>query len=145
MLEVGNGGMTNDEYIAHFSLWALAKSPLLIGCDITQMSNDTFQILTNQEVIAINQDPLGIQGKKISSTNNLEVWGGRIVSGAAIVLFNRSSKAGSITANFSDLGLDGSVGVRDLWKHKNIGSFDTSFSSVVAPHAAQMYRLISNS
>jgi len=67
MLEVGNGGMTTTEYTSHFSLWALSKSPLLIGCDITNMSPATLSILTNSEVIAINQDPLGVQGHKVAS------------------------------------------------------------------------------
>lgn len=60
MLEVGNGGMTTQEYEAHFALWALLKSPLLIGCDLNNMSADTFRILSNKEIIALNQDPLGI-------------------------------------------------------------------------------------
>ena len=68
MLEVGNGGMTTTEYKTHFGLWAISKAPLLIGCDVTQMSQDTKEILTNPEVIAVNQDPLGIQGKKIKKT-----------------------------------------------------------------------------
>jgi hypothetical protein len=66
MLEVGNGGMTNDEYITHFSLWAIMKAPLIIGCDITNMSAETKNILMNTEVIAINQDPLGQQGYIVS-------------------------------------------------------------------------------
>ena len=65
MLEVGNGGMTDAEYVAHFSLWAISKSPLIVGCDVTNMSPTTLSILTNPEVIAVNQDPLGVQGKKI--------------------------------------------------------------------------------
>ena len=67
MLEVGNGGMTSAEYRTHYALWALAKSPLLIGCDITNMTQETFSILTNPEVIAINQDPLAVQGHKLAS------------------------------------------------------------------------------
>ncbi|CAF3937230.1 unnamed protein product, partial [Rotaria sp. Silwood1] len=66
MLEVGNGGMTDTEYVTHFSLWAISKAPLLIGCDINKMSNATISTLTNREVIAINQDPLGVQGKKVA-------------------------------------------------------------------------------
>jgi len=65
MLEVGNGGMTTTEYRAHFSLWALIKSPLLVGCDVRNMTNATIEILTNQEVIAISQDPLGVQGRRV--------------------------------------------------------------------------------
>ena len=65
MLEVGNGGMTVEEEKIHFALWCISKAPLLIGCDITKMSKDTFDILTNEEAIAVNQDPLGVQGRKI--------------------------------------------------------------------------------
>ena len=67
MLEVGNGGMTVEEEKIHFGLWCISKAPLLIGCDITNMSKETFEILTNPEVIAINQDKLGIQGRKIKT------------------------------------------------------------------------------
>ena len=73
MLEVGNGGMTDAEYKAHFSLWCLMKSPLLIGCDIRNMSQATLAILTNSDVIAVNQDPLGIQGKKVKVNGTSEV------------------------------------------------------------------------
>ena len=66
MLEVGNGGMTDAEYVAHFSLWSISKAPLLIGCDVSKMSAATLATLTNPEVIAINQDPLGVQGKKVA-------------------------------------------------------------------------------
>lgn len=67
MLEVGNGGMTTTEYVSHFSLWAISKAPLLIGCDVTNMSPETLAILTNAEVIAVNQDSLGAQAAKVAS------------------------------------------------------------------------------
>jgi hypothetical protein len=66
VLEVGNGGMTDAEYVAHFSLWSISKSPLLIGCDVNKMSAATLSTLTNPEVIAVNQDPLDVQGKKVA-------------------------------------------------------------------------------
>lgn len=66
MLEVGNGGMTDEEYVSHFSLWAITKAPLIIGCDVSIMSAATLSTLTNPEAIAVNQDPLGIQGKKVA-------------------------------------------------------------------------------
>ncbi len=66
MLEIGNGGMTDTEYRTHFSLWAISKAPLIIGCDVTNMSAATLSTLTNPEVIAVNQDPLGIQGTKVA-------------------------------------------------------------------------------
>ena len=70
MLEVGNGGMTDAEYVSHFSLWAITKAPLIIGCDITKMSAATLSTLTNPEVIAVNQDPLGVQGNKVASASS---------------------------------------------------------------------------
>uniref|UniRef100_A0A452YIM9 Alpha-galactosidase n=1 Tax=Aegilops tauschii subsp. strangulata TaxID=200361 RepID=A0A452YIM9_AEGTS len=73
MLEVGNGGMSEAEYRSHFSIWALAKAPLLIGCDVRSMSPQTKTIISNQEVIAVNQDSLGVQGKKVQSDGGLEV------------------------------------------------------------------------
>jgi hypothetical protein len=66
VLEVGNGHMSDAEYVTHFSLWSISKAPLLIGCDVTKMSDATLKTLTNPEVIAVNQDPLGVQGKKVA-------------------------------------------------------------------------------
>ena len=66
VLEIGNGGMTDTEYRTHFSLWSISKAPLIIGCDVTSMSATTIATLTNREVIGVNQDPLGVQGKKIA-------------------------------------------------------------------------------
>lgn len=66
VLEVGNGGMTDAEYMTHFSLWAISKAPLLIGCDVSKMSDATLKILKNREIIAVNQDSLGVQGKKVA-------------------------------------------------------------------------------
>ncbi len=70
MLEVGNGGMNDAEYRSHFSLWAISKAPLLIGCDVTNMSEATLKTLSNPEVIAVNQDSLGVQGKRIVSASS---------------------------------------------------------------------------
>ena len=102
MLEVGNGGMTNDEYQAHFSLWALIKSPLLIGCDVTKMSPQTAAILTNAEVIALSQDDLGVQGHRVignaSDPTGQEVWAGPLANGdVAVILFNKATSAVNIS------------------------------------------------
>ncbi|KAK1257100.1 Alpha-galactosidase [Acorus gramineus] len=118
MLEVGNGGMTAEEYRSHFSIWALAKAPLLIGCDIRSMSNETLGLLKNSEVIAVNQDPLGVQGKKVKKSGDLEVWAGPLKNGrVAMVLWNRGFTQASITVYWSDIGLGSStiVDARDLW------------------------------
>ncbi|KGN51578.1 alpha-galactosidase-like precursor [Cucumis sativus] len=122
MLEVGNGGMTIAEYRSHFSIWALAKAPLLIGCDIRSMDNNTMKLLSNKEVIAVNQDKLGVQGKKVHKYGDLEVWAG-LLSGkrVAVVLWNRSLWRANITAYWSDIGLSSSTTVtaRDLWEHSS--------------------------
>ncbi|VAI17069.1 unnamed protein product [Triticum turgidum subsp. durum] len=118
MLEVGNGGMTIEEYRSHFSIWALVKAPLILGCDISSMSAETKEIITNQNVIAVNQDKLGVQGRKVQQDGDLEVWAGRLSRGrVALVLWNRGPAEASITASWSNIGLNQSavVDAHDLW------------------------------
>jgi len=144
MLEIGNGGMTTAEYRSHFSLWCLIKSPLLIGCDVTKMSKDTLTILTNYEVIALNQDPLGAQGYKRSSKNNQEVWASALFGHAlAVILFNRDGSAHNITANWSDIGISSGITVsaRDLWAHKYAGTFTNSITALVPSHDVVVFKL----
>nr|POF12137.1 alpha-galactosidase [Quercus suber] len=134
MLEVGNGGMTTEEYRAHFSIWALAKAPLLIGCDIRSMDNMTFKLLSNKEVIAVNQDKLGVQGKKVKKDGDLEVWAGPLSDNkVAIILWNRGSSTATVTAYWSDIGLkpETVVSARDLWAvrfHSTQSSVQGQFS-----------------
>ncbi|KAI7758188.1 hypothetical protein M8C21_006517, partial [Ambrosia artemisiifolia] len=148
MLEVGNGGMTYLEYRSHFSIWALMKSPLLIGCDIRNMTAETFEILSNKEVIAVNQDPLGIQGRKVNVTGTdgcLQVWAGPLSGNRfAIVLWNRCSEGGTIKVSWDSLGLESSVSVsvRDLWKHEDVvADAVASFGVHVGAHSCEMFLL----
>lgn len=147
MLEIGNGKLSREEYRSHFSLWALMKAPLLIGCDVRSMSSGTVEILSNAEVIAVNQDPLGIQGRKVYSNDNLEVWSGPLSNNRkVVVLLNRGESRASITANWEDIGLDSSheVQLRNLWKYKNMAStYKGSLTSSVKPHGCKMYVLTS--
>ncbi|XP_039140792.1 alpha-galactosidase-like [Dioscorea cayenensis subsp. rotundata] len=142
MLEVGNGGMTTEEYRAHFSLWALAKAPLLIGCDVRSISSETKDILGNSEVIAVNQDGLGVQGRKVKSNDGLEVWAGALSGGrVAVVLLNRSGSQASITADLSDIGLQSKQAVvRDLWEHST-SKAKGQITATVDSHACKMYVL----
>ncbi|KAL8157746.1 hypothetical protein AgCh_002449 [Apium graveolens] len=145
MLEIGNGGMTHDENIVHFSIWAISKAPLLIGCDVRNMTKETFEIISNKEVIAVNQDPLGIQAKKVRMEGSYEVWAGPL-SGyrVAIVLLNRSISPVNITAHWDDIGLPPNTKViaRDLWKHQTLKKqLAGSLTEVVYPHACRMYVL----
>uniref|UniRef100_A0A7S4IS01 Alpha-galactosidase n=1 Tax=Vannella robusta TaxID=1487602 RepID=A0A7S4IS01_9EUKA len=146
MLEVGNGGMTTTEYISHFSLWSLMKAPLIIGCDVITMDATTRGILTNTEVIAVNQDSRGIQGKLIRSpTDTTEVWAGPLTNGnVAAILFNRGRSAANITMEWDDLNIIPSVtaSVRDLWAHKDLGTFSRSYTGLVESHGVLMFKII---
>ncbi|KAK9159270.1 hypothetical protein Scep_005844 [Stephania cephalantha] len=143
MLEVGNGGMTYHEYRSHFSIWALMKAPLLVGCDVRNMTAETKEILTNGEVIAVNQDPLGVQGRKVHVDGCREVWAGPLTGKRVVVaLWNRCPEAVNITANWEFLELTPAttVSIRDLWKHENVsGNAATSFSAEVHSHDCKMY------
>jgi alpha-galactosidase len=141
MLEVGNGGMTTTEYQAHFSLWALLAAPLIAGNDLRNMTPEIHDILTNKEVIAIDQDPLGRQGRRVWKEGDLEVWGRQLKDGGrAVILLNRGSAEQKITVNWENLGYPDHLGaaVRDLWAHKDLGKFTGKFSATVASHGVVM-------
>ncbi|XP_019055425.1 PREDICTED: alpha-galactosidase 1 [Nelumbo nucifera] len=145
MLEVGNGGMTKDEYIAHFSIWSISKAPLLIGCDVRNATKETMEIISNKEVIAVNQDPLGVQAKKVRMEGDLEVWSGPLSGYRTVVLlFNRGSSRNPITANWDDIGIPphSLVKARDLWEHKTLKTrFAGNLTATVDSHACKMYVL----
>lgn len=158
MLEIGNGGMTYEEYKTHMSLWCLMKSPLLIGCDLTKASAETLEILSNTEAIAVNQDELGVQGHRVWSDKggnkevdgdvpegDIEVWAGPLLSGDfAVILFNKSNDAKDITADFADCGMrKGEVAaVRDIWMHKDLGTFTGSFTGTAIPSHGVMFLIM---
>jgi alpha-galactosidase len=141
MLEVGNGGMSTTEYRSHFSLWAILTAPLIAGNDLRNMTPETHDILTNKEVIAIDQDPLGSEGRRVWKDGDLEVWGKQLKNGdRAVVLLNRGNSEQEITVNWEQLGYPGhlSAAVRDLWVHKDLGKFTAKFSAPVASHGVVM-------
>jgi alpha-galactosidase len=143
MLEVGNGGMSSTEDQTHFSLWAISAAPLIIGNDMTNMSASTKSILTNTDVIAVDQDSRGVQGTKVSDSNGLQVWS-KPLSGTgnvAVVLLNRNSSSSNITVNWSNIGISGSASVRNLWTHSNVGSFNGSYTATVAGHGVVMLKI----
>jgi alpha-galactosidase len=143
MLEVGNGGMTDDEYRAHLSLWAVMAAPLMAGNDVRSMSPATREILTNREVIAVDQDSLGAQGMLVQEPGpELQVIAKRLADGSsAVVLLNRSALATPIGASWRRLGLHGAAAVRDLWAHADLGTFTGRFSATVPPHGVVMLRI----
>jgi alpha-galactosidase len=153
MLVVGNVGwgpalhptrLTPNEQYTHISLWCLCSAPLLIGCDMTKLDPFTLSLLTNDEVIAINQDPLGKEAQPIAKDNEgHEVWAKDLEDGSkAAGLFNRGEVAGDVTVNFADLKLTGSQTVRDLWRQKDITTGTEKFTASVPRHGVVLVRLI---
>jgi alpha-galactosidase len=144
MLEIGNGGLTVAEERAHFSFWALFAAPLMAGNDLSAMTDETRDILTNREVIAIDQDPLGMQGRKVWNSGSQEVWMKPLADGSrAVILFNRGTEASDITVNWADIGLfpGGQATVRDLWTKTDAGVVSDHYSTHVGPHDVAMLRV----
>ena len=135
MLEIGNGGMTADEYRTHMSLWSLLAAPLLAGNDLRSMTEETKSILMNTEVIAIDQDPEAHPVKKISEQGHLVVAARPLMHQTwAVGLFNRGDAAAKMSVAWKDLGLHGKLQVRDLWAHKDLGKVADQFSAEVPSH-----------
>lgn len=142
MLEVGNGGMTDTEYRTHFSLWCLLAAPLIAGNDLRQMSAATLTTLTNRELIAVDQDPLGRQGRRQLTLDGLEVWVKPLFDGSlAIGLFNRSAESLAADMLWADLGLPRPPSaVRDLWEHRNLEVRPAGYRARLPAHGAIVLR-----
>lgn len=144
MLEVGNGGMSDAEYRAHFSMWAIFAAPLMAGNDIRNMNAATREILTNREVIAVNQDPLGRAGERVSKNGDVEVWSRQLADGGrAVALLNRGAAGKTISVSFPAIGYPEhfSANVRDLWAHKDLEKTTGSFSASVPSHGVVMVKI----
>jgi alpha-galactosidase len=141
MLEVGNGGMTDNEYRSHFSLWAILAAPLIAGNDLRTMRPEIRDILTNPEVIAVDQDALGLQGERVAKQGDAEVWAKQMKDGSrAVILLNRGSAEEAISVKWDELGYPDhlSASVRDLWQHQDLGKFADEFAAQVAPRGVVM-------
>jgi alpha-galactosidase len=131
----------NEQY-THITLWCLLASPLLIGCDMTQLDDFTLSLLTNDEVIEVNQDPLGRQAGRVAKDGQLEVWAKPMEDGyQAVGLFNRGEGPATVTVRWSDLNLKGSHRVRDLWRQKDLGKFKNEYSTSVPRRGAALVRV----
>jgi alpha-galactosidase len=144
MLEVGNGGMTKEEYRTHFSMWAMLAAPLLAGNDVANMTADTKEILLNKEVIAIDQDALGQQGRRVKKTGDLEVWSKQLQDGGrAVALLNRGAATAKISVAWTDIGYPDvvSANVHDLWTKKESSAVKGGYSVEVPSHGVVMVRV----
>ena len=151
MLEVGNGGMTKDEYITHFSMWGMLAAPLMAGNDLTKMDKDTHEILTNKEVIAVDQDPMGEQGRRFMDMGEKEIWAKPLSNGELAVCFlNRTDFPWKLDYNWraqtiyfaNEVNIHANEYViRDLWKHKDIGTTAQNTKVTIPAHGVLMVRL----
>ncbi len=162
MLVVGTVGwghprasrLTPDEQYAHISLWCLVSSPLLLGCDLTKLDNFTMGLLTNDEVIDVDQDALGKGATRISQENGHEVWAKPLADGTwAVGLFNLTESAGRVTLKLDALQslgqlpgqlsgqLSGKQPVRDLWREQDLPEVDGEFSATVASHGVVLVKI----
>jgi len=144
MLEVGNGGMTDDEYRSHLSLWAMLAAPLMAGNDLRAMSAETRRILTAPEVIAIDQDRLGRQGTRVQTRGSSEIWARELADGTrAVLLLNRGDAPANVRVLWEDLGERGlrNVSVRDLWERQDLGAHDGWYLRSLAPHACALLKV----
>ena len=144
MLEIGNGGMTADEYRTHMSLWSMLAAPLIAGNDLRSMNDETVSILENKEIITIDQDPAGHPVKQISAPDATAVVLARpLADGSmAVGLFNRGDAAQEVDVQWSAIGLSGKkLTGRDLWKHEGVDVSGDKFSASVPPRGVVMLKV----
>lgn len=150
MLVVGRVGwgnphpsrLTPNEQYTHISLWCLLSAPLLIGCDMAQLDDFTLSLLTNDEVLAVDQDPLGMQGRQVKRDEFTQVWAKPLVDGSlAVGLFNLGEWEAPVSVLWSDLKIEGERTVRDLWRQKDIGKANDKFEARIPRHGAMLARL----
>ncbi len=140
---VKGGGCTIAEYQTQMSMWCMLAAPLMIGCDIRNMDGETRRILTNAEVIALDQDVRGKQGNRVARSGCADVWRKPLADGGmAIALLNRNDQETALTATWKDLGVPANtrLSLRDLWQHKDLGLFQEKFSTKVGSHATVLLR-----
>jgi alpha-galactosidase len=147
--------LTPDEQYTHISLWSLLASPLLIGCDLSQLDEFTLSLLTNDEVLAINQDELGKQATRVKKEDGCEIWSKPLADGSlAVGVFFTGNQSPAdafnwdegipgktITVNWSDLGISGIHKVRDVWRQKDLGEFADKYQAEVPFHGVVLLKV----
>ncbi len=138
--------LSPSEQYTHISLWCLLSAPLLLGCDLDQLDDFTLNLLTNDDVLDVDQDALGRDARKITTLGETEVWCKEMEDGSrAIGLFNKGDAPGEVRVNLPDAGLEGSCRVRDLWRQKELGTKSGVFSASVPTHGVVLIRAWSRS
>lgn len=147
MLEVGRG-LTVEEDKTHFGMWCMLSSPLLIGCDMTTLAGETLELLKNSELIALNQDPLGLQAYVVKRANGgyvlvkdiEELHGNK----RAVAFYNSTDAEIKLSVDFLELDLAGNVSVRDLYERADVGVFEGTYEVTVPAHGTRIYRLVAD-
>ena len=139
MLEIGNGDMTEDERKTHMSLWVILAAPLMAGNDLTQMTDTDKRILMNRDVISIDQDSLGTEGKRLYQSGDIDVWtkplsGGRV----AVGMFNRGSRPRQLSVDLGEIGFGHGAQIRDVWQAKDRGRYSRKFTDTVPWHGVSL-------
>lgn len=142
-VEVGNGandGLTPDERQTQLTLWSIAAAPLVLGVDLTNLDSSDLALLTNDEVLAVDQH--GHPGHPVDRTSQQQVWVAPNGDGSySVALFNLGGSAATVTANWTDAGFSGTAAVRDLWSHTDLGNVTGSFSATLNAHASRLLRV----
>jgi alpha-galactosidase len=134
--------LTPNEQITHITMWSLLAAPLLIGCDMTAMDPFTVDVLSNDEVLDVDQDPLGKAATRRSQAGRIEVWARPLADGTtAVGLFNQGRRKTAVTVKWSDIGVDGQQPVRDLWRQKDMGAFNDAYTQEVGTHGAVLLKI----
>lgn len=134
--------LTANEQYSHVSLWSLLSSPLLIGCDLTRLDDFTLNLLTNNEVIAINQDPLGEQARRVHESDNVHIWMKNLEDGSkAVGIFNMNDGKTNFDLNWKDIGLKGKYNLRDLWRQKDLLDHEDSYNTDVLRHGVVLLKM----
>jgi alpha-galactosidase len=142
MLEIGNGGMNDDEYRTHMSLWSILAAPLLAGNDLRDVPPNIFAILTNRDVIAIDQDKAAKQGSRVWQSGEQEIWVRRLDGGdRAVAIFNRGAAPAAVNVQWASLKMSPPTAVRDLWTHQDEHFTGAEHSVTVPSHAVVMWRV----
>jgi alpha-galactosidase len=134
--------LTPNEQYSHVSLWCLLAAPLILSGDVTRLDSFTLSLLTNDEVLDVDQDPMGKPGRRAAASGDLEVWARDMEDGSkAVGLFNRGERAAAVAARWADVGVRGPQRVRDLWRQRELGIFRDEFRSEVPPHGVVLVRI----
>jgi len=134
--------LTPNEQYVHITLWTLLASPLLLGNDMSQMDDFEVNLVTNDEVLAVHQDPLGHAADRVAKNGELEVWARPLADGSmAVGLFNRDEMDMKVSVNWSELGVTGKQQVRDLWRQQDLGVFENELSRTVPRHGTIFVRV----